>query len=141
MVPDRTIFDPCPYFDMLIVPGELGVFNTLEDATVVDWIKEQRAIVFPSAQSVMTCSRLERLFVEWQDGDDVLDECSQSGRHVQSCNRRSGTAFISTTVRSTTTGVTAGIDLTLALIDEDCGKKMALDVAKYLIVCLRHSGR
>ncbi|HEV7855987.1 MAG TPA: DJ-1/PfpI family protein, partial [Herminiimonas sp.] len=41
MVPDRTIFDPCPHFDTLIVPGGLGVFNTLEDTTIVDWIREQ----------------------------------------------------------------------------------------------------
>jgi transcriptional regulator GlxA family with amidase domain len=40
----------------------------------------------------------------------------------------------------TTAGVTAGIDLALALIEEDCGKKMALDVAKYLVVYLRRSG-
>jgi transcriptional regulator GlxA family with amidase domain len=40
----------------------------------------------------------------------------------------------------TTAGVTAGIDLALALIEEDCGRKIALDVAKYLIVYLRRAG-
>jgi transcriptional regulator GlxA family with amidase domain len=40
----------------------------------------------------------------------------------------------------TTAGVTAGIDLALALIEEDFGKAMALDVAKYLIVYLRRAG-
>ena len=40
----------------------------------------------------------------------------------------------------TTAGVTAGIDLSLALIEEDFGKQMALDVAKYLIVYLRRAG-
>jgi len=40
----------------------------------------------------------------------------------------------------TTAGVTAGIDLSLALIEEDFGKKMALDVAKYLIVYLQRAG-
>ena len=40
----------------------------------------------------------------------------------------------------TTAGVTAGIDLALALIEEDLGRKMALDVAKYLIVHLRRAG-
>lgn len=29
MNPDRTIFDPCPHFDTLIIPGGLGIFNTL----------------------------------------------------------------------------------------------------------------
>ena len=36
--------------------------------------------------------------------------------------------------------MTAGIDLSLALIEEDFGKQMALDVAKYLIVYLRRAG-
>jgi len=40
----------------------------------------------------------------------------------------------------TTAGVTAGIDLSLVMIEEDFGKKMALDVAKYLIVYLRRAG-
>jgi transcriptional regulator GlxA family with amidase domain len=36
--------------------------------------------------------------------------------------------------------VSAGIDLTLVLIEEDLGRKFALDVAKYLVVHLRRSG-
>jgi transcriptional regulator GlxA family with amidase domain len=40
----------------------------------------------------------------------------------------------------TTAGVTAGIDLALVMIEEDFGKKMALDVAKYLIVYVRRAG-
>jgi len=36
--------------------------------------------------------------------------------------------------------VTAGIDLALVMIEEDFGKKMALDVAKYLIVYVRRAG-
>ena len=40
----------------------------------------------------------------------------------------------------TTAGVTAGIDLALTLIEEDFGKAMAQDVAKYLIVYLRRDG-
>jgi transcriptional regulator GlxA family with amidase domain len=40
----------------------------------------------------------------------------------------------------TTAGVTAGIDLSLLLIEEDFGKKMAVDVAKYLVVYLRRAG-
>jgi len=39
-----------------------------------------------------------------------------------------------------TAGVTAGIDLSLAMIEEDFGREMAVDVAKYLIVYLRRAG-
>ena len=41
LTPDRTIFDPCPHFDTLIIPGGLEIFNLLEDSTVIDWIVKQ----------------------------------------------------------------------------------------------------
>src|SRR3978361_1148793 len=41
MMPDRTIFDPCPHFDTLIVPGGLGVFKILEDTYVIEWVQVQ----------------------------------------------------------------------------------------------------
>jgi transcriptional regulator GlxA family with amidase domain len=41
---------------------------------------------------------------------------------------------------STSAGVTAGIDLALALIEEDLGREAALDVARQLVVFLRRPG-
>jgi transcriptional regulator GlxA family with amidase domain len=40
----------------------------------------------------------------------------------------------------TSAGVTAGIDLALALVEEDCGNAMALDVARGLVMFLRRPG-
>jgi transcriptional regulator GlxA family with amidase domain len=40
----------------------------------------------------------------------------------------------------TSAGVTAGIDLSLALIEEDCGRKLALAVARELVMYLRRPG-
>ena len=37
-------------------------------------------------------------------------------------------------------GVTTGIDLTLALIEEDCGRTVAMHVARVLVVYLRRMG-
>src|SRR6188508_760183 len=41
VVPDRTIFDPCPNFDTVIVPGGLGIFEVMNDAALSAWLKEQ----------------------------------------------------------------------------------------------------
>jgi transcriptional regulator GlxA family with amidase domain len=38
---------------------------------------------------------------------------------------------------TTSAGVTAGIDLTLALVEDDLGRDAALDIARYLVVFLR----
>jgi transcriptional regulator GlxA family with amidase domain len=40
----------------------------------------------------------------------------------------------------TSAGVTAGIDLALALVEEDLGRTIALAVARYLVVFLKRPG-
>ncbi|MGQ7840931.1 GlxA family transcriptional regulator, partial [Burkholderia pseudomallei] len=40
----------------------------------------------------------------------------------------------------TSAGVTAGIDLALALVEDDLGRALALDVARYLVVFLKRPG-
>ena len=41
---------------------------------------------------------------------------------------------------ATSAGVTAGIDLTLALVEDDLGRDAALDIARHLVVFLRRPG-
>ena len=41
---------------------------------------------------------------------------------------------------ATSAGVTAGIDLTLALVEDDLGREAALDIARHLVVFLRRPG-
>jgi transcriptional regulator GlxA family with amidase domain len=141
MVPDRTIFDPCPHFDTLIVPGGLGVFNTLEDTTIVDWIKEQvgdcrRVGAICNGVFALGAAGLlngKTVTTHWMDAANLAGMFKRAIVDPDRIYIKDGSIY-------TTAGVTAGIDLALALIEEDCGKKMALDVAKYLIVYLRRSG-
>ena len=42
---------------------------------------------------------------------------------------------------ATSAGVTAGIDLALALVEDDLGRDAALAVARQLVVFLRRPGR
>ena len=41
----------------------------------------------------------------------------------------------------TSAGITAGIDLALALVEQDCGYQVAMEVARRLLLFLRRSGR
>jgi transcriptional regulator GlxA family with amidase domain len=141
LVPDRTIFDPCPHFDTLIVPGGLGVFNILEDATVIDWIgkqgKECRRIsavcngVFALGAAGMINGKT--VTTHWMD-------VPRLGSMFKRASIEPDRIFVKDGHIYTTAGVTAGIDLSLVFIEEDFGKKMALDVAKYLVVYLRRAG-
>ncbi len=139
--PDRTIFDPCPHFDTLIVPGGLGVFDILEDTTLTDWLAAQgencRRIgaicngVFALGAAGMINGRT--VTTHWMDAARLAAMFRKATVEPDRIYVKDGSLY-------TTAGVTAGIDLSLALIEEDFGKKMAVDVAKYLIVYLRRAG-
>ncbi len=139
--PDRTIFDPCPHFDTLIVPGGLGVFDILEDTTLTDWLAAQgdncRRIgaicngVFALGAAGMISGKT--VTTHWMDAARLATMFRKAKVEPDRIYVRDGALY-------TTAGVTAGIDLSLALIEEDFGKKMAVDVAKYLIVYLRRAG-
>lgn len=141
IMPDRTIFDPCPRFDTVLVPGGLGVFDVLEDSTVLDWL---------AAQS-RTCRRLGAVCnggfalgaARLLDGKTVSTHWMDAARMATMFPRaviEPDRIYVKDGSLYTTAGVTAGIDLSLLLIEEDFGKKMAQDVAKYLIVYLRRAG-
>ena len=141
MMPDRTIFDPCPHFDTLIVPGGAGVFDLLEDTTVTDWIAAQVAEcrrvgaicngVFALGAAGLLKGRT--VTTHWMDA-------ARLAAMFRSTIVEPDRIYIKDGALYTTAGVTAGIDLALALIEEDCGRTLALDVAKYLIVYLRRAG-
>jgi transcriptional regulator GlxA family with amidase domain len=139
--PDRTIFDPCPQFDTVLVPGGLGVFDVLEDSTILDWLGQQSR----------SCRRLGAVCnggfalgaAGLLEGKTVSTHWMDVGRMTSmfpTARIEPDHIYVKDASLYTTAGVTAGIDLSLLLIEEDFGKKMALDVAKYLIVYLRRAG-
>lgn len=141
IIPDRTIFDSCPHFDTLIVPGGLGVFDLLEDTSLIDWLVLQNdncrrigAIcngVFALGAAGMINGKT--VTTHWMDAARLATMFRKAKVQPDRIYVKDGGLY-------TTAGVTAGIDLSLALIEEDFGKKIALDVAKYLIVYLRRAG-
>lgn len=139
--PDRTIFDPCPHFDTVLVPGGLGVFDVLEDSTISDWIVQQSrscrrlGAICNGGFAIGAAGLLDRKTVSthWMDASRMASMFPTAKIEPDRIYVKDGSIY-------TTAGVTAGIDLSLLLIEEDFGKRMALDVAKYLIVYLRRAG-
>lgn len=141
VTPDRTIFDPCPQFDTVILPGGLGIFDAAEDSTLTDWLVRQAS----------TCRRMgaicngvfalggaglidhKTVTTHWMDAALLAHKYPKASVEPDRIYVKDGRFY-------STAGVTAGIDLSLAMIEEDFGREMAVDVAKYLIVYLRRSG-
>lgn len=139
--PDRTIFDACPAFDTVLVPGGLGVFDILEDSTVSQWLVAQSrrsrrlAAICNGGFALGAAGLLDGRTVSthWMDASRMTSMFPRANVEADRIFVKDGPIY-------TTAGVTAGIDLSLVFVEEDMGKKMALDVAKYLVVHLRRTG-
>jgi transcriptional regulator GlxA family with amidase domain len=141
VIPDRTIFDPCPHLDTIIVPGGLGIFDVYSDSTLCDWLKLQSrscrrlAAICNGVFAFGAAGLIERKSVttHWMDAahlSELFPTAKVDADHI----------YVKDGIIYTTAGVTAGIDLSLLMIEEDYGKRMAIDVAKYLVVYLRRAG-
>jgi transcriptional regulator GlxA family with amidase domain len=141
VTPDRTIFDPCPHFDTLILPGGLGVFDVLEDTTLSEWLVQQHKV---SRRMAAICNGVfafgaaglinrKTVTTHWMDAARLASMFPKATVEPDQIYVKDERIY-------TTAGVTAGIDLALVMIEEDFGKKMSVDVAKYLIVYVRRAG-
>src|SRR6202044_1086392 len=66
--------------------------------------------------------------------------CAELARRFPAVRVESDPIFVQDGPIWTSAGVTSGIDLALALVEEDLGRAMALAVARYLVVFLKRPG-
>lgn len=140
-MPDRTIFDVCPEFDTIIVPGGLGIFDAFDDPALSGWLKTQHwhcrrvSAICNGLFALGAAGLLDNKVVttHWMDVPRLAATFPKARIEPDHIFVQDGNIY-------TTAGVTAGIDLSLAMIEDDFGRQMALDVAKYLIVYLRRAG-
>jgi transcriptional regulator GlxA family with amidase domain len=127
--------------DTLIVAGGRGVHVVSKDAAQVAWLKERAsqcrrvASVCTGAFMLAAAGLLDqrRAVTHWA-------HCEQLGHHYPAVCVDPAPIFIRDGAVWTSAGVTAGIDLALALIEDDLGRALALDVARELVVFLKRPG-
>ena len=138
LVPDTALRDAEPPHT-LIVPGGRGTREPAPE--LVDWLRAHG----PRAQRLVSVCTGALLLA----GAGLLDG-RRATTHWAACELLA-TAYPAVSVDpdpifvrdgeiSTSAGVTAGIDLTLALVEEDLGREVALGVARQLVVFLRRPG-
>ncbi len=127
--------------DTLVVPGALDVEDTLRDRDLVAWVRERA----PHARRVT--SVCAGAFVLGEAG--LLDgrravthwrHCARLAERYTSARVEPDAVYVRDGAIWTSAGVTTGIDLALALIEDDCGRDVAMHVARVLVVYLRRSG-
>jgi len=127
--------------DTLVIAGGRGVDAAAADTVLVDWVR-QRAKKARRIASVCTGAFLlgasgvldgRRAVTHWS-------YCAELARRFPSVRVEPDPIFVRDGSVWTSAGVTAGIDLALALVEEDFGRTVALAVARYLVVFLKRPG-
>ncbi|MFF5955441.1 GlxA family transcriptional regulator [Streptomyces luteogriseus] len=138
LVPDESLTgakDP----DILLVPGGPGSLRP--DPRLVDWVRERGP---RAARLVSVCTGAAVLA-----GAGLLDGrratthwayCDRLAREYPAVEIDPDPVYVRDGHISTSAGVTAGIDLALALVEEDLGRDAALTIARHLVVFLRRPG-
>ena len=138
LVPDGSLADaPTPH--TLLVPGGGG--TRVPDPGLVDWLRAHGPL---PERLVSVCSGALLLAAAGQlDGHRVTTHwnvCEKLARDHPAVDVDPEPIFVRDGRISTSAGVTAGIDLALALVEEDHGRDTALTVARHLVVFLRRPG-
>jgi transcriptional regulator GlxA family with amidase domain len=127
--------------DTLIVPGACNVDDVCRDRELIDWVRrrapECRRVcsicvgTFLLAEAALLHRR--RVVTHWM-------HCGLLSSRYPDLTVEPDAIYIRDGAIWSSAGVTTGIDLTLALIEQDCGRTVAMHVARVLVVYLRRTG-
>jgi len=137
--------DPLPPagrgLDTLMVAGGQGVDAAAADPVLVDWL---RARAGQARRVASVCTGAFLLAAAGVlDGRRAVTHwgfCADLARRYPAVRVESDPIFVRDGPVWTSAGVTSGIDLALALVEEDLGRATALAVARYLVVFLKRPG-
>ncbi|MFC7259149.1 GlxA family transcriptional regulator [Streptomyces lutosisoli] len=138
IVPDHALADvPDPH--TLLVPGGQGTRGP--DPRLTDWLRDHG----PRAERLVSVCTGAILLAEagLLDGHRATTHwayCDKLARDHPAVEVDPDPIYVRDGQVSTSAGVTSGIDLALALVEEDLGRETALLIARYLVVFLRRPG-
>ncbi|HEX7059669.1 MAG TPA: GlxA family transcriptional regulator [Solirubrobacterales bacterium] len=141
IAPDRPPSTCRGALDTLIVAGGDGVSAALEARPLTHWIARA------ATRSRRLCSVCTGSFLLAEAG--LLDgrratthwaACDELARRYPAVQVEPDPIFVRDGDIVTAAGVTAGIDLCLALVEDDLGSRIAREVARWLVLFLRRPG-
>jgi transcriptional regulator GlxA family with amidase domain len=137
----QTSLRNAPSIDTLIIPGGRGARIGQSSELIARWIatraKRIRRIasvctgIYALARTGLLDGR--KVTTHWRFADDLA-------RRFSKLNVNHDALFLKDGPFYTSGGITASVDLALALIEEDYGPRVALSVARELVVFLKRSG-
>jgi len=137
----HTTLRNAPTLDTLIIPGGRGARIGQSSSLIAKWISSRAkrirriASVCTGVYALAPTGLLDgrRVTTHWRFANDVA-------RRFPKLNVDHDALFLKDGPFYTAGGITASVDLALALIEEDYGPRVALAVARELVVFLKRSG-
>jgi transcriptional regulator GlxA family with amidase domain len=127
--------------DTLLVAGGQGVEAAAADPVIIEWV-QKRAKRARRIASVCTGAFLLAAsgLLDGRRATTHWSYCAELARRFPKVRVESDPIFVRDGPVWSSAGVTAGIDLALALVEEDLGPTLALAVARYLVVFMKRPG-
>ncbi|MGD1058198.1 MAG: GlxA family transcriptional regulator [Solirubrobacteraceae bacterium] len=141
ITPDFSLSAAPEQIDTLIVAGGLGHDEACADQALIDWVARAAstarriASVCTGASLLAQAGLLDgrRASTHWAFAHDLQQRYPQVLVDAEPIFVRDGPVW-------TSAGVTAGMDLALALVEEDLDRDAALTIARRLVLFLRRPG-
>ncbi|HTU80413.1 MAG TPA: DJ-1/PfpI family protein [Solirubrobacteraceae bacterium] len=141
VTPDGALPSDPRAIDTLLIAGGAGHAQAVADEDLVEWIAGASASARRTA-SVCTGAFLlaaaglldgRRATTHWAFAEELRRLHPRVRVEAEPIFIRDGAVW-------TSAGVTAGMDLALALVEEDLGRELALTIARHLVLFLRRPG-
>ncbi|MDO6965225.1 GlxA family transcriptional regulator [Rhizobium alvei] len=135
-------FDTLPDdVDTLLIPGGPAAFSLSKDSNVIAWLRSRADRVARIGSicngafvlAALGAADQGKLATHWLFTDQLARLHPDVDVDHDAIYVRSGKVWSSG-------GMTSGMDLALALIEEDCGRTLAMEVARHMVLYLRRSG-
>jgi transcriptional regulator GlxA family with amidase domain len=141
IAPARTIDAVRGSVDALLVAGGPGVREAEHDAELVAWLK---AAATRARRVASVCSGAFLLaaagLLDGRRAATHWDGCEELARRYPTVAVESDPIFVRDGHVWTSAGASAGMDLALAMVEEDLGRDVALAVARWLVIFLQRPG-
>jgi transcriptional regulator GlxA family with amidase domain len=138
---DATVAMHREPIDTLLVAGSPNIEDMTSDAYLQDWLRNQSRTVrrygsVCTGAFVLAATGLldgKRVTTHWNAAARLAAEYPRARVEADAIYVQDGKLF-------TSAGVTAGMDLALAMVEEDHGRELALRVARELVMFLKRPG-